>query len=145
MFPFFINGESKMRYWLAKTDPDTYSFDKFESEISTVWDGVRNYQARNYLNEMQIGDLVLIYHSQTSKDIVGITEVTKSAFQDPTTDDERWFAVELTFKSKLKKSVTLNQLKNDDLLKNIPLIKQSRLSVMPLYEQEYNRIMELSN
>ena len=134
-----------MKYWLVKSDPETYSFDNFKADNSTIWDGVRNYQARNYLNEMQLGDLVLVYHSQTSKDIVGIVEVTKTAFPDPTTNDERWLAVELTFKSRFKNSITLNKLKNDDILRDLPLIKQSRLSVMPITDEQFNRIIYLSN
>ncbi len=133
-----------MNYWLVKTDPDKYNWENFEIDKSTVWDGVRNYQARNNLNNMLIGDLVFVYHSQTSKDIVGIVKVTKTAFQDPTTDDERWFAVELTLEHKLEKVVTLSTIKADDLLKNIALVKQSRLSVMPITKEEFDRIIDLS-
>lgn len=133
-----------MKYWLVKSDPETYSFENFQADNSTIWDGVRNYQARNYLNEMQLGDLVLVYHSQTSKDVVGIVEVTKTAFQDPTTIEERWLAVELTFKSKFTNPVTLNKMKNDDILKDLPLIKQSRLSVMPITDEQFYRLIKLA-
>lgn len=134
-----------MNYWLVKSDPDTYSVDNFESDKKTIWDGVRNYEARNNLNLMNKGDLVLIYHSQSDKDIRAIAKVTKTSFQDPTTDDDRWVAVELTFVKKLKSFVTLTMIKNDKILSEIQLIKQSRLSVMPLSKAEYEQIMLLSS
>lgn len=134
-----------MNYWLVKSDPDTYSVDNFESDKKTIWDGVRNYEARNNLNLMNKGDLVLIYHSQSDKDIRAIAKVTKTSFQDPTTDDDRWVAVELTFVKKLKSFVTLTMIKNDKILSEIQLIKQSRLSVMPLSKAEYEQIMLLAS
>ncbi len=133
-----------MKYWLVKSDPEKYSWDDFERDNSTIWDGVRNYQARNNLNEMEMYDLVLVYHSQTSKDIVGIAKVSKPAFQDPTSEDPRWLSVELTVVKKLDKTIKLSQMKEDELLKNISLIKQSRLSVMPLSKEEFDRIIDLS-
>jgi len=133
-----------MAYWIAKSDPETYSIEDLKLDGKTVWDGVRNYQARNNLAKMELGDIVLIYHSNINKAIVGIAEVTKKAFPDPTSDDKRWLAVELAFKEMLQKPVSLETVKNDIVLKNIALVKQQRLSVMPISEIEYIRIIELS-
>lgn len=133
-----------MAYWIAKSDPETYSIQDLERDRKTIWDGVRNYQARNNLAKMAIGDIVLIYHSNIDKAIVGIAEVTKEASQDPTTEDERWLAVELTFKEIFEKPVSLSIIKNDNILMNIPLVKQQRLSVMPITEIEFNQIIKLS-
>jgi predicted RNA-binding protein with PUA-like domain len=133
-----------MAYWIAKSDPETYSIEDLKRDGKTVWDGVRNYQARNNLAKMELGDIVLIYHSNINKAIVGIAEVTKKAFPDPTSDDKRWLAVELAFKEMLQKPVSLETVKNDIVLKNIALVKQQRLSVMPISEIEYIRIIELS-
>ncbi len=132
-----------MNYWLVKTDPDTYSVENLKRDKSTVWDGVRNYQARNNLSLMKKGDLVLMYHSQSDKDIRCIAKVTKEAFRDKTTDDERWLAVELTFQKLLKNYLHLDIIKNDAILSNIALVKQSRLSVMPLTKEQYEKIIEL--
>lgn len=133
-----------MAYWLVKSDPDTYGWEDFEKEKSTPWDGVRNYQARNNLREMKTGDKVLFYHSVTGKSVVGVATVGEEAFQDPTTDDERWVAVELKIGEKFAREVSLDAIKNEKTLENIALIKQSRLSVMPLTEQEHDRIIEMS-
>ncbi len=132
-----------MKYWLVKTDPKTYSWDDFLKEQSTPWDGVRNYQARNNLKDMKKGDRVLFYHSQTTKDVIGIAKVTKEYFQDATTDDERWVAVQLEPVKTFKHSVTLVQIKNEKKLQEIALIKQSRLSVMALTKDEYDIIIKL--
>jgi len=134
-----------MAYWIAKSDPETYSIFDLQRDGRTIWDGVRNFQARNYLAKMAIGDTVLIYHSNTDKSIVGIAEVTKEAFPDPTADDERWLAVELKFVSMLEKTVSLDRIKKDNILNNIALVKQQRLSVMPITEEEYHRIIEFSS
>ncbi|OGU56984.1 MAG: ubiquinol-cytochrome C reductase [Ignavibacteria bacterium GWF2_33_9] len=128
-----------MNYWLVKSDPDTYSIQDLKNDKTTVWDGVRNYQARNYLKEMKVGDLVLFYHSQTEKAVVGIAVVSKEYFQDPTSKEERWVSVELKYKKKIK-HFTLEEMKNTKKLKNIGLIKQQRLSVMPVTEIEFNEI-----
>ena len=133
-----------MAYWLVKSDPKTYSWEDMKNDKSTPWDGVRNYQARNNLRAMKTGDIVMFYHSQEDREIVGITEVTKEAFQDPTTEDSRWIAVELSNPKGLDKKVSLQQLKNHSGLQNIALIKQARLSVMPITEKEYRIIMEIS-
>lgn len=133
-----------MQYWLVKTDPDTYSFDDFVRDKSTHWDGVRNYEARNNLMKMKKGDEVLFYHSQTDKNVLGIATVKKEFFEDTTTDDKRWVAVELKFKNKFSKPVSLETIKNDKILSNIALVRQSRLSVMPLTQAEFDRIVLLS-
>lgn len=133
-----------MNYWLVKSDPDAYSWDDLKKDKKTDWDGVRNYQARNNLKKMQKGDLVFIYESVTTKEIKGISKVTKEYYQDPTTEDERWVAVELAFEEQLKNAVSLNRIKSVEELQNIALIKQSRLSVMPIDNKEFDKIIELS-
>jgi predicted RNA-binding protein with PUA-like domain len=133
-----------MRYWLVKTDPEAYSWEQFLKDKTTVWDGVRNYQARNNLKEMKTGDRVLFYNSGEDREVKGIVVVTKEFFPDPTTDDERWVAIGLKVEKKFKKYVTLDIIKNDKSLADIALIRQSRLSVMPLTEPEFQRITELS-
>jgi predicted RNA-binding protein with PUA-like domain len=132
-----------MAFWLVKSDPETYSFDDLQKDKKTSWDGVRNYQARNSIKLMKKGDQVLFYHSQLGKDIVGLSEVSKEAYLDPTINDERWFSVELKFKKRFKNPITLEFMKSDKKLENIGLIKQFRLSVMPVTEDEFNTIIEL--
>lgn len=134
-----------MNFWLVKSDPDSYSWGQFEKDESTAWDGVRNYQARNNLKLMETGDKVLFYESVTTKDVIGIAEVTRTAFQDPTTEDERWVAVELKPTKKFDKPVNLSAIKNIEKLQNISLIKQSRLSVMPLSSEEFHTIVQMGN
>jgi len=114
-----------------------------KSDKRTFWDGVRNFQARNYLKEMKVGDLVLFYHSQSDKSIVGITKVVKEHYPDPTTNDNRWVVVDLEAVEDLKQPVTLEQIKQNPVLSNIPLVKQQRLSVMPLTKEQYNEILKL--
>ena len=126
-----------------KTDPDTYSWDDLVKDKSTSWDGVRNYQARNNLKLMKINDKVLVYHSQTSKSVLGIAKISKEYFQDPTTKDENWVAVQLDAVKSLKKPVSLEQIKSHEKLQDIALIKQSRLSVMPLTKEEFETICNL--
>ncbi len=133
-----------MNYWLVKSEPFKYSWEQFEKDKKTFWDGVRNYQARNNLRDMKKGDLVMFYHSNEGKDVVGIAKVVKEHYQDPTTDDSNWLVVDLAPFKKLKKSVTLEQIKADKQLQNIALVKQGRLSVMPLKKEEFDRILELS-
>ena|SRR5690625_4754911 len=132
-----------MNYWLVKQEPEDYSWDDFVRDGKTVWDGVRNYQARNNLRNMKTGDRVFFYHSVKSREIVGIAEVIREAFQDPTTDDERWLAVELKPVEPMSNPVSLDQVKKDPSLKEIPLVRQSRLSVMPLEKPVFDRILEL--
>ncbi len=133
-----------MNYWLVKTDPETYSWEDLIKDKSTDWDGVRNYQARNNLKLMKKNDLVLFYHSQSSKDIKGIAKVINEHYQDPTTNDERWVAVKLAPVKSFNKPITLEQIKSEPKLQNIALIKQSRLSVMPLTKNEYDLICKMA-
>jgi predicted RNA-binding protein with PUA-like domain len=133
-----------MAYWLVKSDPETYSWKDLVSDKRTSWDGVRNYQARNNLMAMQKGESVLVYESQNPKQVVGIAEVTKTHYPDPTIDDNRWVSVELKAVKSLKNPVTLEKIKANSDLAEIGLIKQSRLSVMQLTEIEYKIILELS-
>lgn len=132
------------QYWLVKQEPEKYSWQDLVRDTRTDWDGVRNYQARNNLKAMRPGDLVLFYASVSLKEVQGIATVSRAAYPDPTTDDERWVAVELEAQTTLPQPVTLEQIKNDSRLAEIALIKQSRLSVMPLRKAEYDRILKLA-
>lgn len=134
----------KRSFWLVKSEPFKYSWDKFVEDGSTYWDGVRNYQARNNLKEMKKGDRVLYYHSNEGKEVVGVAEVTKPFYQDPTTDDDRWVVVDLKPVKKLKNPVTLEQVKSDPTLAQMKLVTQSRLSVMAVTEDEFQRVLDLS-
>ena len=133
-----------MNHWLVKSEPDTFSWEKLLKDKKTTWDGVRNYAARNNLRDMKKGDLVFFYHSNEGKEIVGIAKVAKEHFQDPTTDEAAWLAVELVPFKALKKPVTLEQVKADKRLANIGLVRQGRLSVMKLEPHEFDVILELS-
>jgi predicted RNA-binding protein with PUA-like domain len=133
-----------MNHWLVKSEPDTYSWEKLLKDKKTTWDGVRNYAARNNLREMKKGDLVFFYHSNEGKEIVGIAKVAKEHFQDPTTKEEAWLAIELAPFKPLKKPVTLEQVKADKRLANIGLVRQGRLSVQKLEPHEFDVILELS-
>lgn len=133
-----------MEYWLVKSEPFKYSWEQFEKDGSTFWDGVRNYQARNNLKAMKTGDWVLFYHSNEGKEIVGIAEVIKEYYQDPTTTDANWVVVDLKPVRQLKKPVGLDLIKSDEFLCNIALVRQGRLSVMPLKREEFDRIIALS-
>lgn len=134
-----------MNYWLVKSEPDSYSWDDLFKDKSTVWSGVRNYTARNNLKLMKKGDLVFYYHSNDGKDIVGIAEVSKEAFPDPTIKDERWVAVELIPNVKLKKSVSLEDIKSNKHLSEMELVKLSRLSVQKVSEGDFKTILMLSD
>ncbi len=133
-----------MNYWLIKSEPFKYSWEHFVKEGKSVWDGVRNYQARNNLKEMKIGDWAFFYHSNEGLEVVGIAEVVKEFYQDPTTEDERWVVVEFKPIQKLTNTVTLKQMKADPRLENLALIKQSRLSVTPVTKPEFDIILSLS-
>lgn len=133
-----------MNYWMVKQEPDSYSWDDFVKDGKTDWTGVRNYQARNNLRDMKRGDKVLFYHSNIGKEVVGIAKVTKTAFPDPTADDDKWVAVELSSEKPLKKPVGLDQIKANLALKDIKLIRQSQLSVMPLTKDEYEEILSMA-
>ena len=130
-----------MKYWLVKSEPFKYSWEMYLKDGSAYRDGVRNYQARNNLKNMKNGDLVLFYHSNEGLEVVGIAKVTKEAYQDPTTNDQRWVVVDLEPVETLKKPIPLDEIKKDKRLKNIALIKQSRLSAMPLTKEEIEVIV----
>ena len=134
-----------MQYFLVKSEPFKYSWQQFLIDKGTFWDGVRNFQARNNLKAMEVGDLVLFYHSNEGKEVVGVAKVTKPFYQDPTTDDDRWVAVDLEPVETLKRPVTLEQVKEDEFLQDIALVRQGRLSVMPLKKEEFDRILELGS
>ena len=133
-----------MAHWLVKSEPETYSWEKFTQEKQTVWSGIRNYAARLHLNAMKKGDEVFFYHSNAGLDIVGIAKVVKEAYQDPTTEDERWVAVDLKVHKKLKKPVPLEIIKTDKRLANMALVRIGRLSVQPVTDKEHDVIMELA-
>jgi len=133
-----------MNYWLVKSEPHKYSWEKFNQDGHTFWDGVRNYQARNNLREMKAGDLVMFYHSNEGKEVVGIAKVAKEAYQDPTTTDPNWLVVDLVPHETLKTPVTLQEIKADASLQNIHLVRQGRLSVISLKREEFDRIVEIS-
>jgi predicted RNA-binding protein with PUA-like domain len=132
-----------MNYWLVKSEPFKFSWDKFEKEGKAVWDGVRNYAARNNLRSMEKGDFVLFYHSNEGLEIVGIAKVAKESYQDPSTEETAWLAVDLKPFKKLKKTVTLTQIKSDKFLKEMQLVKLSRLSVSVVTKEQFDRVLEL--
>jgi predicted RNA-binding protein with PUA-like domain len=132
-----------MHYWLVKQEPEAYSWQDLVRDGSTTWDGVRNYQARNNLQKMKLEDQVLFYHSVGPREVVGIGRVTQEAFPDPTSEDPRWVAVEMTPVQALPRPVSLDQIKETPSLAEIALIKQSRLSVMPLLKEEFDTIVTL--
>jgi predicted RNA-binding protein with PUA-like domain len=134
-----------MNYWLIKTEPGNYSWSDLIKDKTTFWDGVRNYQARNNLKAMQKGDLCLFYHSVNEKCVTGIAEVIKESYQDPTTDDDRWVAVDIEIGEELAQPVTLAQIKNDARLDQMVLVKNSRLSVQPVKKEEFDIVIGLGN
>lgn len=133
-----------MNHWLVKSEPFKYSWQDLLNDGGTYWDGVRNYQARNNLKKMKKGDKVLFYHSNKGLEVVGISEVTKEYYQDPTTNDDRWVVVDLKPLKTLNNPVSLKSIKADERLSNIALVKQSRLSVMPIKKEEFEIILEMS-
>ena len=137
----------KKSYWLLKSEPDVWSIQQQESEGNkgSIWDGVRNYQASNNLKKMNKGDCCFFYHSNIGKEIVGIVEVVNEAFIDPTDKKERFVAVRVKFKSKLKKPVTLENIKKNNNLKHLSLVKQSRLSVMEIDYKSWKIINKMGN
>jgi predicted RNA-binding protein with PUA-like domain len=132
-----------MNYWLIKTDPDTYSWDDFKKDRSTYWDGVRNYQARNYLKDMKEGDIALFYHSVQDKIVTGTARISKAAYQDPTTDDDRWVAVDVEILDELATPVSLGAIKDEATLSDMVLVNNTRLSVQPVTEAEYKKVIEM--
>ena len=133
-----------MAHWLVKSEPFKYSWDQFVKDKTTYWDGVRNYAARNFLRDMKKGDEVFFYHSNEGLEIVGIAKVVKEHYPDPTTDEEAWVVVDLKPVRKLKKPVSLKQIKAEKRLSEMALIKLSRLSVSPVTDDEWNVVLELA-
>lgn len=133
-----------MAYWLVKSEPFKYSWYQLVEDRQTIWDGVRNYSARIHLRAMKKGDEVFFYHSNEGMEIVGIAKVAKESYQDPTTNDEAWVAIDLKPVKKLEKPVTLSQVKADMRLSEMALVRLGRLSVQPVTEEEWNVVMELS-
>ena len=136
-----------MQYWLFKSEPSTWSWDQqvAKGDVGEEWDGVRNYQARNFMRQMNIGDLGFFYHSQKDKEIVGIVEVCANAHPDSTTDDARWECVDIRAVKPMQIPVTLEQIKTDPRLTDMVLVKNSRLSVQPVTAEEWAIICELGN
>ena len=132
-----------MNCWLVKSEPFKYSWDDLVKDGSTYWDGVRNYQARNNLKAMKKGDLVLYYHSNEGKEVVGVAKVIKEFYRDPTIDDDRWVVVDIEPVNKLNNPVSLADIKKDRRLQKIPLITQSRLSVMPVLKKDFETIIKM--
>ena len=133
-----------MAHWLIKSEPSTYSWEKLEKEKQTFWDGVRNYAARNNLRGMKKGDEVFFYHSNEGTEIVGIAKVAKEFYQDPTTDDANWVVVDFKPLRKLKKPVTLAQIKADKRLANMDLVRLGRLSVQTVKDDEWDIVLEMA-
>ena len=134
-----------MKYWLLKSEPDAWSWDNQVKEGASMWDGVRNYQARNNLKEMKKNDLCFFYHSVTERSIIGIVKVVKEYYSDPTDKTGRFVVVDVKATKKLQNPVSLDQIKQNNKLKDIALVKQSRLSVMPLKKNEWDIIIKMSN
>ena len=133
-----------MAYWLVKSEPSAYSWDQLVKDKQTCWSGVRNYAARINLRAMKKGEEVLFYHSNEGVEIVGIAKVVKEAYQDPTTDDDRWVAVDLKSIRKLKKTVPLEILKKEKTLANMDLVRLGRLSVQTVKEAEWEMVMKMA-
>ena len=132
-----------MNYWIIKSEPFKYSFDQMKADKTTIWDGVRNYEARNNLRSMKEGDICFFYHSNEEKSIVGTVTVSKEHFPDPTIDDERWLAVEVKYKAKAKHPLALATVKMHSILSNMSLVRRSRLSVAPVSPAEAEIILQL--
>ena len=133
-----------MAYWLVKSEPFKYSWEQFVKDKQTVWDGVRNYAARNNLRAMKKGDEVLFYHSNEGLEVVGIAKVVRESYPDPTTDEEAWVVVDLKPVRKLKQPVSLKTIKVEERLKNMELLRLGRLSVSAVKEEEWAVILELA-
>ncbi len=136
-----------MRYWLFKSEPSTWSWDQqaAKGDAGEEWDGVRNYQARNFMREMAVGDRGFFYHSQKEKSVVGVVEVSAEAHPDSTTDDYRWECVDIKAVAPVNKPVSLDMIKGDPRLAEMVLVKNSRLSVQPVTEREWHIILELGD
>jgi len=133
-----------MAHWLVKSEPSAYSWEQLEKDKQTVWSGVRNYAARLHLRSMKKGDEVFFYHSNEGINIVGIAKIIKEAYQDPTTDDDRWVAVDLKPHKKLKNPVSLETIKKDKRLAGMALVRIGRLSVQPVTDEEWKVVMQLA-
>ena len=133
-----------MNYWLMKSEPGAYSWDDMLKDGRTYWDGVRNYTARNNMKSMKVGDRAFFYHSVKEKTIIGVVKIVKEYYQDPTTDDDRWVVVDIEPELTLNNPITLEQVKSDDRLSDMVLVKQSRLSVQPVTKEEFDIIMNLA-
>lgn len=136
---------SSAGYWMVKQEPEGYSWDDLVRDGRTDWTGVRNFQARNNLRQMKAGDSVLFYHSGAVKSVVGIAEVAKSAYPDPTADDPQWVAVDIKPVKPLKTAVSLAEIRSEPALSNMALIRQSRLSVMPVTKEEFKTIVKMGS
>jgi predicted RNA-binding protein with PUA-like domain len=132
-----------MAFWLVKSEPSKYSWDQFVKDKKTFWDGVRNYAARNNLRAMKKGDQVFFYHSNEGMEIVGIAQVVKEAYQDPTTDDANWVVVDLKPVRAFKRPVPLAEIKSDMRLQNMALVRLGRLSVQPVTDEEWKAVLEM--
>lgn len=133
-----------MNYWLVKSEPETYAWATFVKQGKTAWTGIRNYQARNNLRAMKAGDAVLFYHSGEGKEVVGLAKVVKTAYPDPTAKEGDWSCVELAAGKTLARPVPLTDVKADAVLKEMVLVKNSRLSVQPVTEEQFNRVLQLA-
>ncbi len=140
-----INPDLMSGYWLMKTEPETYSWEDLVREGKTLWDGVRNYQARNNLKSMKEGDFVLIYHSVRQKSVVGVARVAREHFPDPTSEEpsKGWVAVEVRPVETLRREVSLEEIKSRESLEEIPLVRHTRLSVMPLKRKEFECLLKM--
>jgi len=134
----------KMQYWMVKQEPETYSWDRFVKDGRTSWTGVRNFSARNNLRGMSLDDPVFYYHSVTGKEVVGLAKVARIAYPDPTAEEGDWSCIDLQPDRPLRRPVTLAEMKADPALKDMPLFKQSRLSVVPLTKAQFDRVLKLS-
>lgn len=134
-----------MQYWLVKSEPFVFSWEQFVKDGKCIWDGVRNYQARNNLMQMKEGDLALFYHSNQGMEVVGVAKITREHYPDPTAEHPRWVAVDMEPVEALPKAVSLETIKKEPRLENIALVRQSRLSVMPLKPEEFDVILELGH
>jgi predicted RNA-binding protein with PUA-like domain len=133
-----------MNYWLVKSEPFKYSWEQFQKDRKTFWDGVRNYEARNNLRDMRVNDLVLFYHSNEGMEMVGVAKVVKESYPDPTSDEQQWLVVDLKPVKNLKRTLPLAEIKADAVLSQMQMIKRNRLSVTRVSADEYHRVMELT-
>ena len=151
MFVAFFFGKLQpnfyciMHYWLLKTEPEAFSWEDLHREGQSHWDGVRNYAARNHLKAMAVGDLALMYYSGKERAIVGVVRIVTAAYQDPSTDDERWVAVRIAPERLLARHVTLDEIKTDPQLAEMVLLRISRLSVQPVTATEFEHILQLAD